>query len=583
VALEQSTAVSEKLEEELLLLLSRQGKRVPIPVFLVAAILAIFVSDQLPMSIWGSWLALVGIVLMVRLHVLGKLPDLTALSQHRRIQIAIVLSAVNGVTHGLSIGFFPFLPELERAIQSMLLVALCTASVATTAGYMPIFLSYLIPMLLPLSLLWAISPGVPDRSWVEVSVAVLVAMMGMLLIVLARDAFRLFRESIEIRLQQVALNDELRIALQQAEEANQSKTRFLASASHDLRQPIHTLSLFSAALAMRSLDDRSRDIAKHMDIALQSLASEFDAILDISKLDAGVVQFERTAVNLRDVLDRLCDEFVPAARAKDLELSLACPKSSFVDTDELLMERVLRNLISNAVKYTDVGKVEVAVSEQTEDYLIAIADSGRGIAESEQAHIFEEFYQIDNPERDRGKGLGLGLAIVKRLADLLGLEMSMSSSPGKGTEFRLRMPRASPTSEAAETGDRTEGSLADLQVLVVDDEVEVRLGMEALLTGMGCRVELTDSTPSAVHAAQVAQPDIVLADFRLRGDDNGIDAIHSLRKIYPGLPAILISGDIAPHRLRAAEEAGIELLHKPIVVEILKQAMARAREQQNDA
>lgn len=570
------------LDDELLLLLSRQGRRVPIPVFLVASILAIFAADQLPVSIWGSWLVLVGVVLIIRLHVLGRLPELAGLSQHRRIQIAIALSAVNGITHGLSIGFFPFLPELERAIQSMLLVALCTASVATTAGYMPIFLAYLIPTLLPLSLLWAINPGAPERGWVQISVAVLVAMMGMLLIVLARDAFRLFRESIEIRRSQVALNQELKLALERAEDANQSKTRFLASASHDLRQPIHTLSLFGAALAMRPLDDRSREIAEHMDIALQNLASEFDAILDISKLDAGVIQVERRVVNLRGMLDQLFKEFSPAARDKGLEIILSCPSASFVDTDETHFERVIRNLLSNAVKYTDSGNIAITVFERAEEYILTIADSGRGIAESEQSRIFEEFYQIDNRERDRAKGLGLGLAIVKRLANLLGIAMSMSSSPGQGTVFQLHVPRAIRASEAGESDDRAIDSLDDMNVLVVDDEAEVGLGMEALLTGMGCRVKLADGTESAVHAARLAQPDIVLADFRLRGEDNGIETVRSVRAIYPGMPAILISGDIAPDRLKAAEEAGIELLHKPIVVETLKQAIARARLQQLD-
>ena len=403
-------------------------------------------------------------------------------------------------------------------------------------------------------------------------------MMGLMLTVLARDAFRLFRESIEIRRQQVALNQQLQAALERAEEANQSKTRFLASASHDLRQPIHTLSLFGAALAMRPLDDRSREIARHMDIALQSLASEFDAILDISKLDAGVVQCERTTVDLRGVLDRLHEEFAPAARDKGLELSIECPRGCLVDVDEVLFERVVRNLLSNAVKYTDAGRVAVGVAKQDDHALLTVADTGRGIAPSEQARIYEEFYQIDNPERDRAKGLGLGLAIVKRLVQLMGIEMTMSSSPGRGTEFRLRVPR---TSEPLRTPD-VEGdvpeSLADMHVLVVDDEVEVGLGMEALLTAMGCHAEITDSTAGAVRAARASEPDIVVADFRLRGEDNGIKAVQSVRRIYPEVPAILISGDIAPDRLRAAEEAGIELLHKPIVVETLKQAIARARE-----
>ena len=192
--------------------------------------------------------------------------------------------------------------------------------------------------------------------------------------------------------------------------------------------------------------------------------------------------------------------------------------------------------------------------------------------------MFEEFYQLDNPERDRTRGFGLGLSIVKRLSDLLGLRLEMTSAPGKGTTFRLHLAASARGPVDAAPSDAVASRLAGLHVLVVDDEGHVRLGMKTLLEGMGCRATVVESTARAVEAAGADRPDVVVADFRLRGDDNGIAAVRSVRALYPDVPAILLSGDTAPDRLREAEEAGIALLHKPVAVAALSQAIADAGE-----
>src|SRR6266536_4311956 len=464
----EPAATAGSLEEALLRVLARQARRIPLPVFVVAVLIAALASERLPAWIWGTWLCAVACVLGARFVILGRLPSLTRFSVAEKLRIAIALSAVNGVVHGLSLGFFPFLPEFERAIQSMLLVGLAVGSIATTAGYMPVFIVYLVPTVFPLAVLWAVSPGVAEAGWIERSTAAVVALFGFIMIALARDAFRMFRESFEIRTQQAALNRQLEAALERAEAASQAKTRFLAAASHDLRQPIHTLSLFGAALAMCPLDTRTREISEHMNVAL------------------------------------------------------------------------------------------------------------RGLPEAEHARVFEEFYQLDNPERDRTRGLGLGLAIVKRLADLLQLRMQMTSAPGRGTEFRFVLPRT--PAPAAIVPERRGNSLQlqGLHILVVDDEDQVRLGMKTLLEGLGCRATLVDGTTPAIAAVRAEKPDVVLADFRLRGNDNGIATVQSIRRLFPAMPAILLSGDTALDRLREAEEAGIPLLHKPVAVEVLADAISAA-------
>jgi signal transduction histidine kinase len=568
-------APTATLQHELLRMLAGQARRVPLPVFLAAAMIAGIAHDRVDSAVIAGWLALVAVMLAVRWQLLGRLPEMESLPERQRLRIAIALSAINGSIHGLSVGFFPFLTEFERALQSMLFVALAAGSVATTAGYRPVLLAYLLPTLGPLAVMWALSPGIPQPGWVERSTAGLLVVFIALLDALGRDAFRLFRESFAIRLQQVELNRQLQIALERAEAANRAKTRFLASASHDLRQPIQTLTLFAAALTMRPLDAPSREIAEHMNTALQALASQLTALLDISKLDAGVIRVNPARLNLRAVAERLCREFEPAARAKGLALRLSCPAQCWVQTDALLFDRVLRNVLDNAVKYTDAGQVRVQVRADGEHYSVAVVDSGRGIPEQEQARVFEEFYQLDNPERDRTKGLGLGLAIVQRLAQLLQVRVDMESATGRGTTFRLALPRAEEAPVATDGSPAEQADLPELHVLVVDDEAGIRLGMKTLLEGMGCRTTLADSTSEAVAAAQAERPDIVLSDMRLRGSENGIETVRALRRLYPGLPAILISGDIAPDRLREAEQAGIALLHKPVPVETLKREIAK--------
>jgi signal transduction histidine kinase len=575
---EHATQAAESLEQELLRMLARQARRIPFYLLLAALMIAALAADRVQAWAVGGWLLLVVTVLVIRWNVLGRLAEREDMPAARRLRIAIVLSAINGVTHGLSLFFFPHLPEFERALQSMVMIAMSAGAVVTTAGYMPVLLAYLVPMLLPLSVLWAISPGIADKGWIQVSTAALLALFGVLLFALGRDAFRLFRDSFEIRLQQAALNRQLEAALGEAQAASRAKTRFLASASHDLRQPIHTLSLFGAALSMRPLDELSRDIVRHINTALQVLTTQLDALLDISKLDAGVMRVNPEPVDLRPFLERLQGEFAPAARAKGLVLALEGERDALVETDPMLLERIVRNLLDNAIKYTDAGRVGLRVERRAPGFDLTIDDTGRGILESEQQRVFEEFYQVDNPERDRTKGLGLGLAIVRRLADLLQIRAEMTSTPGKGTRFRLSLPEASRDALVPEAPAEERTPAVAAHVLVVDDEAGIRLGMKTLLEAMGCRATLADGTEHAVAAARAARPDVVLADFRLRGADNGIATVRAIRALYPGVPAILVSGDIAADRLREAEEAGIALLHKPVPVETLKRAIAEAVE-----
>jgi signal transduction histidine kinase/CheY-like chemotaxis protein len=563
---------------KLLVLQARQARRVPVPVLFAATVIAAVAYGHAPLFLILAWMGLVIVLQAVRWHGMTWLALRRHWSIQQRTRLAVALSALTGWVHGLSAAFFPDLGELERAVLTMVLIGLSAGAVATTVGSWRSLLAYVTPALGPLAVMWAVWPSNDYARWVTVVVAVLIVMFAAVVMLMGRDVHWMFLESYRIRLDQRRLNRDLRRALDQAEAANRAKTRFLASASHDLRQPMHTLSLFGAALSMRPLDERSRTLVGQLNASMQALSGLLNELLDVSKLDAGVVRAQPGSFNLSRLLAKLAGEYGSHARAKGLTLTVQCPDNACCLADALLLERLLRNLVDNAVKYTDRGTVHMAVHEEPGAWRIEVIDTGSGIPLAEQERVFEEFYQLGNPERDRARGLGLGLSIVRRIADLLGLQLQLHSIPGEGTSVALSVP-ATPTAEmaAAQVEDVPHRRLDGLRVLVVDDEEAVRQGMQALLEAHGCEVLLAGGTHEALALAHRVRPHLLLADFRLRGGDDGLQTVRAVRAVWPGLPAALISGDSAPARLRDAHEAGVRLLHKPVPASLLRQILEEAR------
>lgn len=564
----------QSVEEEIINLLASQALLVPLPMFLGAAMIAAVAAPHVSVSWLAFWLTLVAIALLLRGLVLSKLPVVVRLTLRQRIGVAIFMSAANAAALSLSLIFFSELSVHERAVHSLLLVSLAAGSVAAACNYRPLFLANVTLTLWPLSLLWIVTPVEGARGWIYQITGVVIAGLSVVLIVMAREGHSLIREAIETKLRQAELSKRLKYALDAAESASFAKTRFLASASHDLRQPVHTLSLFAAALEMRPLDERSREISQHINLALQVLAAQLDSLLDVSKLDAGVVEVKAAPIAVSELLDRIRREFEPIAREKGIDLTLSFDASLRVRTDVTLLERIVRNLASNAVKYTEQGCVHIEARRLHGLVVLRIADTGVGIPEAEQNRVFEEFYQLSNPARDRTKGLGLGLAIVRRLADLLGVRMEMVSRTGSGTEFFLFLDDAGIDVPSMNIRQIPEPSAVCLNVLVVDDEDAIRKGMCMLLEAMGATAVLADGVEGARAAVLSWKPDLILADLRLSGIESGIDAIEAVRELHPGTPALLISGETLPQRMREAEAAGLRLLHKPVSASMLRREMA---------
>lgn len=566
-------APREEVQQRLLELLADQSRRMPLAVGGLLVFLAVMAAQRLPIWIPALWFTVALAILLVRRHWLGLLPLQTHVPVEQRMRIAIGLSLLNGCAHGISLAAFPWLQESERAFFTLLLLGLATGAVGTTAGHRRIYLSYMLAAAGALPLVWAFTPG---AGLAEISFSVLIVPYLLVLVGLANNAWRDFNESVHMRYKDRALAAQLAEALAQATAANQAKTRFLAAASHDLRQPLHTIGLLVAALSLRPIEGRDREVVDLLSQVTVALSEQLDQLLDISKLDAGVVQPEKKMVDLGELLKMHHAEMRGAIEEKGLRPVLDTPLGVHCWTDPTLLLRILRNLTENAIKFTPSGRIELRMRVADGVATIEVEDTGRGIPETEREMVFEEFYQVDNPERDRTKGLGLGLSIVRRLCGLLGMEISLRSAENRGTCISLRLPLGALSTVApAQAQPVQRHSFAGLCVLLIDDERSVRMGMRVLLEELGCRCLDASSREEAVKLARSRKPDVILADLRLRQGQSGINAIADVVQAVGPTPSILISGDTAPDRLQEATRAGIKLLHKPVGLPTLQAELGR--------
>ena len=355
----------------------------------------------------------------------------------------------------------------------------------------------------------------------------------------------------------------------QLELANQAKSRFLAAASHDLRQPLHALGLFVAQLRARmSAVERGR-VIERIDAALAAMNELFNALLDVSKLDAGVLTPVVSEFPIARLLKRIESTFAEAAQAQKLSLRVVA-SGAWVRTDFILLERILFNLVSNAVRYTPRGGIMVGCRRRGAQLRIEVWDTGVGIPPDQHRNIFGEFYRLGESDRDQRAGLGLGLAIVDRLCRLLGHPITVHSTVGKGSRFAVAVPMVAARAEVVALRapvraplDISRGKL----VIAIDDDPLVLEGMCGLFRSWGCRVVAGASAGAALAglAGYDEAPDLIISDYRLPDGNSGIEAIERLRGVFGSpIPAFLISGDVSPERLREARAGGFHLQHKPV-------------------
>ncbi|MDH5489412.1 MAG: hybrid sensor histidine kinase/response regulator [Rhodospirillaceae bacterium] len=367
--------------------------------------------------------------------------------------------------------------------------------------------------------------------------------------------------------------ESLRHARDDAEQANIAKTKFLAAASHDLRQPLQALNLFVFALAGKEQDPEKKEIISLIRNSLDSLKELLNTLLDISKLEAGVVQPQVRDFRIASVIDKISTEMAPVAWKHNLEIK-SVSSSANVHSDPLLIETILRNLLDNAIKYAGGGRVIIGCRLSGNKINVGVWDSGAGIADDQKDLIFNDFYQIDNEARQRSQGLGLGLSIVRRLAMLLGHELGFSSTVGKGTGFWISIPLAKESMEPLEdaiTHDTINGNMEN--IAIIENDESVISGLVAVLSGSGYKTYVLNKLDEVSIKKDLREnviPDLIIADYRL---DSGVTGGNAITKIRDALgkeiPAIIITGDTDPQRLREAKKSGFDILHKPIKPEDL--------------
>jgi signal transduction histidine kinase len=483
-------------------------------------------------------------------------------------------ATVGGLTIGAGSIWIMSHGRVDLQLVSLLLIfAITSGAVSAFAAYLPAFISFFVSISLP-PLLWMLAQG----EVIHTALAVLYLVWFISITEQARRSSMAFIDAVRLRLENIDLVEGLRREKAAAEQANAAKSRFLAAASHDLRQPVHALSLFVAALRPRSMDDEARSLLDHIEGSVRAMGGLFGGLLDISRLDAGVVEVNKEAVAVEPLLDRVCRDYEVQARAKGLQLRVRkC--SAFVESDALLLERILRNIIANAVAYTDRGRVLVGC-RRGRTLRIQVWDTGRGVPQAEQEHIFQEFYQLGNPERDRTKGVGLGLAIVRRLTTLLDHPLTVRSIAGRGSLFEIKVPlgeaRAETTASTGRFLSPFQGQGSGL-VLVIDDELAIQLAMKSLLESWGYEALAAGSCDEMLQriATHRTVPRLIICDYRLRDNESGPAVIERLRSEYNDeIPGMLITGDTAPDRIREAQESGFLLLHKPVPNSRLRASIA---------
>lgn len=457
--------------------------------------------------------------------------------------------------------------------------AITSSGVMLLGAHLPSFYGFMLPTLLPV-----LVRNIAEGSAMNFALAGVTGVGAIAILTYGHRYNRVIVESwrhlfeneamaVQLKAQNAELEQARAVAEEarnQAEIANRSKTQFFAAASHDLRQPLHALGLFAAALSERVHDPEVVRVVTSINASVEALETLFNELLDISKIDAGVIKAAPANFSLQSLFDRLRMDLEPEAAEKGLRLRVL-PTKAYVFSDQVLIERILRNLISNALRYTRAGGVLLGARRRGRSISIEVWDTGVGIPPEERERIFEEFYQLGNPERNSKKGLGLGLSIVKRLGGLLGAAVTVDSRPGRGSVFRVRVSAgATPAPHAgkASTAGAVATDLAGTRVLVVEDETAVLEGMKILLEGWGAEVIACTATAEAVDATSrlPAGPDLLIVDYRLREGATGTQAIHALRELCRReIPAIIVSGSTTPTHLEEAKAMNAHMLLKPVM------------------
>lgn len=536
----------------------------------------------------GAWAGLFAAVWLWRFYMMRRYETHGSRPQEARrwLKWWDVGALTSGSMWGLAAWlFYPDGNAHQQTALMVIVFTFCVGSIPLLAPQFRTFVGFVGLGVLP-GIARLLTMGSPD----DLRLAIVLAMNFGMIVLLGR-AYRASFDGViylKVRTEQLAQQLQAETAVaesarREAETANRAKTQFFAAASHDLRQPLHAMGLFAEALRAKSRgDEEVSHLVNSINSSVDALEGLFGELLDITKIDTGGVEPKPQAVAMRELFQRLELQYAPTAFEKGLALRFRGGRQ-VVHADPVLLDRIVRNLLSNAIRYSDDGGVLVGARTRGSKVLVQVWDTGIGIAEAERARIFDEFYQVNAAsalEPHQRKGLGLGLSIVKRLADLMGARLDLRSEPGHGTVFTLELPRGklapSPALAASANPPALGLTLERRRIVVVEDEPAVREGLVVLLKGWGATVDAFDSARSALAWAQDAAsaPELAIVDYRLP-EGTGVDALRALRHRFAApLPAIVVTGSTMTGHEHEALEHDFHLLIKPVAPNKLRAMIA---------
>lgn len=529
---------------------------------LIAAGLPFFFPDtygEMAFAVWFSMLVLIGAQSFFIVHFYNRNRDTESHRTRKWHRLNIYMALI----WALLWSSFPFLflPDTDAITILTCLVILTVASSIPSVSmgvYPDIFISFITPVFL--AYFTFILLHVPEAPGIIKAIP--------LINLLSLTIFSMFIHKSQISA--IALRIEAEQASRLASKASESKTRFLAAASHDLRQPLQAATLYAAML--RKSEKPQPEIVEKLDTAIASCSELLNHLLLLSRLQSQRLTPQKRIINLADTLQPVIDESLPAVRSKGLQLKTEGLDEHCTFADAVLLSRIVRNLLSNAIKYTMAGSIDVRVRSSGETLELDIVDTGIGIEEAYQAEVFEEFMQIDNDHRSIQNGLGLGLAIVSRLSALCEIPVSMTSSPGQGTTFTLSLPAASVSPlESDEVEYPVPQPFADLTILLIDDDKRVTDALSGLLESLGATVSAHQSLSPALAALEAASqpPSLIITDEQISPDTNATTVINTVNAMYgKPVPALVITGNTSPEFLAQLPD-DIDVLFKPVGAEAL--------------
>lgn len=531
------------------------------------------IADQDSLLLWlGVMLAIsIGRLVMVQMFAANP-PHDDDLRRWDQLYLAAVF--VNGICWGAA-GFLLYPTEnvVYQVVLAFLIGGMSASATASLAARQVAVVLAVCPALLIASTRFLF-----DGTDGHVEMGVILVLYLAVLMNIGRSMNRQIVDSLSLRFENQGLVaslensvKELEVARGVAEQSNRAKTRFLASASHDLRQPVHAMTLFVAALTRRFAEDqKSQDLIAKINRSLDSVRGLLDSLLDISKLDAGIVHVREERIELRALLDQVVNEFAGEAEQKGLYLR-AAGACIFVDSDQVLLGQIVRNLTANAIRYTDDGGVLIAVRKSAETARIEVWDTGVGIKAGDREEIFQEFFQLRSVSADQQGGLGLGLSIVKRTCDLLDCDIDVMSEVGRGSRFVVTLPlaesqRQHDTDQDVKVPDLP-GAHEQTRILLIEDDPLSADALTGLLENWGYTCAMTDGLAGVAGAIDALQGrvDLIISDYRLADGETGEHVADEVRsRVGEKTPVLIVTGDTGPDRLLDLRKTGFDLLHKPV-------------------